>query len=59
MAKSTLSLAVSTGGLTLDLTPTSDSGVYRYDPATYGAASGASNDYAIYYYRGILEPAGD
>ena len=34
---------------------TSNSGVYTYDPAVYGVASDASNDYPIYFYRGILE----
>ena len=32
-----------------------NSGVYTYDPAIYGAASDASNDYSIYFYRGILD----
>ena len=32
-----------------------NSGVYTYDPAVYGAASDASNDYNIYFYRGILD----
>ena len=34
---------------------TSNSGVYEYDASVFGAASDASNDYAIYYYRGILD----
>lgn len=33
----------------------SNSGVYEYDSATFGTASDASNDYTIYYYRGILD----
>lgn len=37
----------------------SNSGVYKYDAATFGTASDASNDYNIYYYRGILEPEAD
>ena len=32
-----------------------NSGVYEYDPDTYGVASDASNTYPIYYYRGILD----
>ena len=32
-----------------------NSGVYTYDPAVYGTASDASNDYNIYFYRGILD----
>lgn len=32
-----------------------NSGVYTYDPTVYGAASDASNDYPIYFYRGILD----
>ncbi len=32
-----------------------NSGVYTYDPTVYGAASDASNDYSIYFYRGILD----
>ena len=36
---------------------TSNSGVYTYDPAVYGVASDASNDYPIYFYRGILDTA--
>lgn len=40
-------------------TDTSNSGVYKYDAATFGTASDASNDYSIYYYRGILEPEAD
>ena len=34
---------------------TSNSGVYEYDASVFGASSDASNDYAIYYYRGVLE----
>ncbi len=34
---------------------TSNSGVYLYDATTYGVASDASNDYDIYYFRGILD----
>ncbi len=37
------------------LQDTSNSGVYEYDPAVFGVASDASNDYKIYYYRGVLE----
>lgn len=36
-------------------TDTSNSGVYLYDATTYGTASDASNDYDIYYYRGVLD----
>ena len=32
-----------------------NSGVYTYNPAVYGTASDASNDYPIYFYRGILD----
>ncbi len=32
-----------------------NSGVYTYDPNIYGVASDASNDYPIYFYRGILD----
>ena len=32
-----------------------NSGVYTYDPTVYGTASDASNDYNIYFYRGILD----
>ena len=38
---------------------TSNSGVYEYDASLFGASSDASNDYPIYYYRGILEPTAD
>ena len=34
---------------------TSNSGVYKYNTDAFGVASDASNDYAIYYYRGILD----
>ena len=34
---------------------TSNSGVYEYDASVFGESSDASNDYAIYYYRGVLE----
>ncbi|MBP5512811.1 InlB B-repeat-containing protein [Candidatus Saccharibacteria bacterium] len=34
---------------------TSNSGVYEYDPSVFGVASDASNDYKIFYYRGILD----
>lgn len=34
---------------------TSNSGVYTYDPIEYGVSSDASNDYSIYFYRGILD----
>lgn len=33
----------------------SNSGVYEYDPTVFQPASDASNTYAIYYYRGILD----
>ncbi len=36
-------------------TDTSNSGVYTYDSTTFGIASDASNEYPIYFYRGILE----
>ncbi len=36
-------------------TDTSNSGVFLYDATTFGTASDASNDYPIYYYRGILD----
>ena len=32
-----------------------NSGVYTYDPTVYGTASDASNDYNVYFYRGILD----
>lgn len=32
-----------------------NSGVFEYDGSIFGASSDASNDYAIYYYRGILD----
>lgn len=32
-----------------------NSGVYTYDPTIYDTASDASNDYPIYFYRGILD----
>ena len=32
-----------------------NSGVYTYDPTVYGITSDASNDYDIYFYRGILD----
>ena len=34
---------------------TSNSGVYKYDVATYGTASDAANTSDIYYFRGILD----
>ena len=34
---------------------TSNSGVYEYDSNEFGTSSDASNDYKIYYYRGVLE----
>ena len=34
---------------------TSNSGVYEYDASVFGTATDASNDYPIYYYRGVLE----
>jgi len=36
-------------------TDTSNSGVYEYDASLFGVSSDASNDYPIYYYRGILD----
>lgn len=36
---------------------TSNSGVYEYNSALFGAASDASNAWPIYYYRGILDTA--
>ncbi|MBO7131716.1 hypothetical protein J6V85_00400 [Candidatus Saccharibacteria bacterium] len=36
-------------------TDTSNSGVFLYDASTFGTASDASNDYDIYYYRGIID----
>ena len=36
-------------------TDTSNSGVYEYDASLFGTSSDASNDYKIYYYRGILD----
>ena len=32
-----------------------NSGIYTYDSSAFGPASDASNDYTIYYYRGILD----
>ena len=34
---------------------TSNSGVYEYNTSLFGTSSDASNDYKIYYYRGILD----
>ena len=34
---------------------TSNSGVYEYNSSVFGTATDASNDYKIYYYRGVLE----
>ena len=34
---------------------TANSGVFKYDASVFGAASDASSDYDIYYYRGILD----
>ena len=36
-------------------TDTSNSGVYEYNASLFGTASDASNNYKIYYYRGILD----
>lgn len=36
-------------------TDTSNSGVFLYNASAFGTASDASNDYPIYYYRGILD----
>ena len=33
----------------------SNSGVYEYDSSVFGTATDASNDFKIYYYRGILD----
>ncbi len=38
---------------------TTNSGVYTYSSSVFGAATDASSDYNIYYYRGILEPSAD
>lgn len=40
--------------LAADIT-VANSGVYEYDSRVFGSASDASNDYPIYYYRGILD----
>ena len=32
-----------------------NSGVYRYNSSEFGIASDASNNYAVYYYRGIVD----
>ncbi len=34
---------------------TDNSGVFKYNPSVFGASSDASNDYGIYFYRGILD----
>ncbi|MCR5700500.1 MAG: InlB B-repeat-containing protein [Candidatus Saccharibacteria bacterium] len=34
---------------------TSNSGVYEYNSSVFGTSSDTSNDYTIYYYRGVLE----
>lgn len=34
---------------------TTNSGVYEYNASVFGTASDISNDYKIYYYRGILD----
>ncbi|MBQ3436836.1 hypothetical protein IJG26_02710 [Candidatus Saccharibacteria bacterium] len=36
-------------------TDTSNSGVYEYNASVFGNSSDASNNYKIYYYRGVLE----
>ena len=50
-----LSDAITTPTSTNKTQDTSNSGVFTYDPAVYGVSSDASNDYPIYFYRGILE----
>ena len=41
-------------GIQADIT-TSNSGVFKYNSSVFGISSDASNDYDIYYYRGILD----
>ena len=50
-----LQAAITTPTSTNPAEDTSNSGVYLYDATTYGVASDASNDYDIYYFRGILD----
>lgn len=52
-----IQLAVTAPNSTDPTADTSNSGVYKYNAAVFGASSDANNDYDIYYYRGILEPA--
>lgn len=40
-------------------TDSSNSGVFLYNASVFGTASDASNDYNIYYYRGILDSSFD
>ena len=40
---------------TAETTTSTNSGVYEYDPDTFGIASDANNNYNIYYYRGVLD----
>ena len=48
--------SMSKGKQTLaDLQSSSGSGVYEYDASVFGVASDASNNYSIYYYRGVLD----
>ena len=37
----------------------SNSGVFEYDPGTFGLASDAANTHPIYYYRGVLDSYGN
>ncbi|MBR3132280.1 hypothetical protein IKG33_02650 [Candidatus Saccharibacteria bacterium] len=38
-----------------DTITAANSGVYTYAPGTYGASSDTSNDYPIYFYRGMID----
>ncbi|MBO4276447.1 hypothetical protein J5868_01955, partial [Candidatus Saccharibacteria bacterium] len=57
LAQNSISLtdAITTPTSTNKATDTSNSGVFIYDATLRGAASDASNDHTIYFYRGILE----
>ena len=60
MSKGTQTLAQLRAAITVPTSAdrtqdTSNSGVYEYDTSVFGASSDASNDHAIYYYRGVLE----
>lgn len=50
MSKGTQTFNDLTANITAD-----NSGVYEYNSSAFGTASDASNDYVIYYYRGILD----